>query len=289
MARSRQTKRGKKKGDSAKGATPVERTGGERENASTSSKPPKPAKKTPTFELPVFDLVTRERMRLTFKQRHLLRKALWALAALGLPALFWVWRPGFPMVEDAEVPVKTVFAVSIFALVLAREFTPNLRRGKAGAALLVAAVLGAAIYFNLGAFHGRAVTHYWEQFHYTLGAKYFPELGYDGLYAASIEAQLAVYPNHPVQPKIRDLRTNAIVQTQAPETLAHRKEVRERFSAERWRDFVGDHKHFLQANNRGYIGGIRRDHGFNPPPSWTFMARLFAGWMPLNRDSLTSL
>ncbi|MEO1366846.1 MAG: hypothetical protein AAFX50_06685, partial [Acidobacteriota bacterium] len=270
MARPRQRKRGKKPGSSGSATSSADGSGQGRKKAPSASTSPKKSATAPRdVELPVFDLAAREPRRLSFTQRRLLRQALWVLAALGLPALFFAWRPGFPEVEDAEVPVKTVFAVSIFALVLARELTPNLRRGKAGAALVIAAALGAAIYVNLGTFHGRAVTHYWEQFHYTLGAKYFPELGYDGLYAASIEAQLAVYPNHPVQSQIRDLRTNAIVETGAPETVGHRREVRERFSAERWRDFVGDHKHFLQANNPGYIGGIRRDHGFNPPPSWT--------------------
>ncbi|MEM1177915.1 MAG: glycosyltransferase family 87 protein [Acidobacteriota bacterium] len=282
MARSRRRKKGKNPSGEPQAAAV--------DAAPRAETPPRTATpRKPAVELPVFDLEERETMRLSFKQRHLLRKALLAVAALGVPALFFVWKPGFPGAETAEVAVKAVFAVSILALVLAREFTPSLRRGRAGAALVIAAILGVGIYFNLGAFHGHAVVHYWEQFHYTLGAKYFPELGHDGLYAASIEAQRVSYPDQPVQSQIRDLRTNVIMHTDAPESAAHRREVRERFSAERWRDFVTDHRHFLDANSRGYLAGIRRDHGFNPPPPWTFMARLFAGWPTLDRESLTLL
>ena len=50
---------------------------------------------------------------------------------------------------------------------------------------------------------------------------------------------------------IRNLRTNRLVsvRSQLPELAA----VRSRFSAERWDRFVAD-------------------HGYNPPPSWTFVA-----------------
>ena len=288
MARSRKKKKsGKAAPSPAPPTDAVDSTiDGTGKDKKTKRSEPKARKAAPPK---VFDFPESEKRRLSFEQRRWLRRALWVIAGLCLPAVYFVWRDGFPWNESAEVPVKAVFAVAILALVLAREFTPALQRGKAGQALAIAAVLGAVIYINLGAFHGRSLVHYWEQFHYTLGAKYFPELGHDGLYAASIEAQLQVYPNQPVQPVIRDLRTNKVVSTHATESVEHREEVRSRFSRERWRDFVGDHRHFLDSNNRGYLSGIRRDHGFNPPPSWTFVARLFAGWVPLDRDAVTTL
>ena len=245
-----------------------------RKKARTVEAAPRKQKTEPpsrTFDLP--DLGDEA---VQWQRRFKLRRLFWGLVILAVPALFIAWQDGFPNAEIAEVRVKAVFAVATLMLVLVREFSPAERRGKAGTALSIAALLAVGIYFNLGGFHGHTHVHHWEQFHYALGAKYFPELGHDGLYAASIEAQINTFPNMPVQPVIRDLRTNEVVPTQAPESVDHRREVRERFSAERWRDFNKDHRFFLERNNLGYLSQIRRDHGFNPPPSWTFVARLFA-------------
>lgn len=202
---------------------------------------------------------------------------LWGVAAAAMLALVWLPTQGFPMNEESEITVKVALFVAIAALVtlawLDRE-----RRGtrRVGTALIVAATLAALAYVNFGAFHGRTYVHYWEHFHYTLGAKYFPELGYDGLYAASLEAQSESHPEFPMPRDVRDLRTNEVLRASAPQISEHREEVRARFSDERWDRFVEDHGLFLDRNTPNYLSLIRRDHGFNPPPSWTFVARLFA-------------
>lgn len=216
------------------------------------------------------------------------RAALWALAALGVPALFKVWRPDFPQNEESEIRVKTILAVIVVALLLVREISPALRKNKAGLALTFAAILAAVGYLNFGGFHGRTFIHHWEQFHYALGAKYFPELGYDGLYDASIEAQRSRDPGVTLHASYRDLRTNKVVALDAPEALAHRKAVVARFSPERWRAFVADNDFFVANNDPGYLASIRLDHGFNPPPSWTFVARLFAGWPKIDGGTLAA-
>jgi len=59
--------------------------------------------------------------------------------------------------------------------------------------------------------HDRSFLHRWEHFHYHLGSKYFPELGYDGLYAASLAAQRDHRLYVPTGPIVRDLRNNALV------------------------------------------------------------------------------
>jgi len=216
------------------------------------------------------------------------RTALWALAALGVPVLFNVWRPDFPQNEESEIRVKVVLAVIVVALLMIREFSPSVPTHRAGRALALAAILAAAGYLNFGAFHGRSFIHHWEQFHYALGAKYFPELGYDGLYDASIEAQRASDPDAHVQDNYRDLRTNKVVATGSPDALARRQAVVAKFSPERWRAFVADNQFFVEHNDAGYLSAIRRDHGFNPPPSWTFVARLFAGWPRIDEGTLSA-
>lgn len=257
--------------------------------ATTESRAPKKNKKKTKNPRPILDLPPVGPTIRRLENRLGLRRILWGLAALALPALYFVWSDDFPIQEAAEVPVKTIFAVVTLLLLLLREFSVDEKAGRAGLALALAAGLAVIIYVNLGSFHGHTQAHHWEQFHYTLGAKYFPELGYDGLYAASIEAQRETYPNAPLQPHIRDLRTNEIETSNAPTTIEHRQEVKQRFNLARWRSFVRDNRFFLEENNPGYMAGIRRDHGFNPPPSWTFVARIFAGKMPVNRDSIVGL
>ncbi|MEM8931850.1 MAG: hypothetical protein AAGE94_11790 [Acidobacteriota bacterium] len=217
--------------------------------------------------------------------RRVVEPVLWTAAALAVISLFFLPLRGFPMNEISEIRAKTALFVAVLALVGLR----TLARGKidpkkAGGALALAAVLAAGCYVNFGAFHGRTYIHYWEHFHYTLGAKYFAELGYDGLYAASLEAQGDTYPLETIQPVIRDLRTNKVVSSGSIEVQEHRDEVRQRFTDDRWERFVEDHRVFLDNNDRGYLAGIRRDHGFNPPPSWTFVARLFVGWLDIDDE-----
>ncbi|HXU29836.1 MAG TPA: hypothetical protein VN851_04585 [Thermoanaerobaculia bacterium] len=219
------------------------------------------------------------------------RAALWALAALGIPALFKVWRPDFPQNEESEIRVKAILAVIVVALLLIREISPaatEKTKNRAGFALTLAAILGTVGYLNFGAFHGRSFIHHWEQFHYALGAKYFPELGYDGLYDASIEAQRSRDPGAALHSSYRDLRTNRVVATDSPDALARRKAVVARFTPERWQAFVADNDFFVAHNDPGYLASIRLDHGFNPPPSWTFVARLFAGWPKIDEGTLSA-
>ncbi len=210
---------------------------------------------------------------------------------MGLFATFALWRSDFPQNEDSEIRVKAALAVAVVALLLIRELTPaatSRKRERPGAALVLAALLASAGYLSFGAFHGRTFIHHWEQFHYALGAKYFPELGYEGLYDASIEAQRSRDPGAVLHTSYRDLRTNQVVATDAPESIARRRTVVARFTPERWRAFVADNDFFVAHNDPGYLASIRLDHGFNPPPSWTFVARLFAGWPPINEGTLTA-
>ncbi|HEV8630655.1 MAG TPA: hypothetical protein VGV61_10090, partial [Thermoanaerobaculia bacterium] len=106
-----------------------------------------------------------------------------------------------------------------------------------------------------------------------LGAKYFAELGYEGLYVASMGAQMQATQGGSFQPFLRDLRSNQVVPTA---TLAeHGYEVRQRFTAERWADFRRDNAFFVRLDP-GYLALIRTDHGYNPSPAWTAVAQRFA-------------
>lgn len=187
-----------------------------------------------------------------------------------------------------EIWIKGILCLLAVPVVLFRDRAAHPRSPRrASSLLLFLAVVAAATYYNFGGFHGRGYVHYWEHFHYHLGSKYFPELGYDGLYAASLAAQAETRPAMELQTWVRDLRTNRVIS--ATGVLAHGREVRERFEPERWRRFTSDHDHFLERMDPGYLEQVRRDHGYNPTPTWTFVARLFDAWIPTGSDSLALL
>jgi hypothetical protein len=179
------------------------------------------------------------------------------------------------MSEDVQVAILAALsAAGVVLLAVDLRARSEAWRRRARQALLALAALAVAAHVNFGAFHGGGLfVHHWEQFHYFLGAKYFPELGYDGLYVASMGAEMVAFPGLPHQPFLRDLRSNEIVPTATLD--AHGLEVRRRFSDRRWAAFVQDNAYYLGLDP-AYLRQVRSDHGYNPSPAWTFVARLFS-------------
>jgi hypothetical protein len=187
-----------------------------------------------------------------------------------------------------EVILKATLCLVALAVVLWRHLRPGkLPPERAGQMLWLMAIVAALAYSNFGQFHGRGGIHHWEQFHYFLGSKYFPELGYDGIYVASLEAERETTGRRPVQSHARDLRNNEVVPSSG--LWAHAREVKARFSTDRWQAFKQDNNYFLSGNSDDYIAKIRKDHGYNPTPTWTFSARLFSRWIPASDASLSAL
>jgi len=193
------------------------------------------------------------------------------------------------MPEGQEIAIK--MALSILSVVVISWGIMASRRERscrpAYISLIVLAGFSAATYYNFGKFHGRAFIHHWEFFHYYLNSKYFPELGYDGLYSASLKAQTETDPIYPRQATARDLRNNKKVFVGA--LRGHQDEVRERFSQSRWEQFSKDNSFFLRWNRPRYLELVRSDHGFNATPTWSFTARLFDGWLPATLRTLDLL
>jgi hypothetical protein len=199
--------------------------------------------------------------------------ALLAVALAGLAGFLWSWPPTG---EASEVALKGFLAILVLAALAGTRLAPLRSRTRASLAIHALCALAAVFaYYNFGRFHFPQFAHYWEQFHYQLGARYFPELGYDGLYMASITAQRELDPARAPQRKVRDLRTNRVRLYEKIEN--HASEVRERFGDERWKGFVDDSRHFVRAIQPADLEAMRRDHGYNPTPAWTFVAQLFQG------------
>ena len=179
----------------------------------------------------------------------------------------------------------------VLAALLAAEWCQRAERPRMRNALCVgAALLAVYSWTNFGRFHGfgpQPRVHGYELFHYQLGSKFFPELGYDGLYAASVAAQRVLAPNIEPEPFIRDLRSYRRSATTRPS--AHEREVRGRFDKSRWRAFLDDHVEYQRMLTTGQMSAIRTDHGYNPTPFWTFVARLFSSRVGADPRSLALL
>ena len=179
------------------------------------------------------------------------------------------------MSEAWEIGLKGGLSLlGVLVLLVQSRLGSEVWRQRLDRLLLGLAVVAAGAWANFGMFHGGwRLPHHWEQFHYFLGSKYFPELGYDGLYVASMGAEMQAFPGRPFQPNLRDLRTNEVVDTMSLE--AHGEEVFRRFEPDRWAAFRSDNA-FFAGLNPAYLAQIRTDHGFNPTPAWTFVAQVLA-------------
>ncbi len=154
----------------------------------------------------------------------------------------------------------------------------------------LAGLAGAAAFLNFGVtddWRNRGFVDRWEQFHLQLGSKYFPELGYDGLYAASLLAQEQTAPELPLPNRVRDLVTFKLV-TPADHS-AELAAVRSRFSDARWQRFLADHVDYLENTPPRLWRPMRTDHGYNATPAWTFVARLFDARLPVTNTTLAAL
>ncbi|HEU4534145.1 MAG TPA: hypothetical protein VFS00_08505 [Polyangiaceae bacterium] len=121
--------------------------------------------------------------------------------------------------------------------------------------------------------------HRWEFFHYYMGSKYFPELGYDGLYKCTAIAESDLGFGREVRTrKLRDIgHTNLIVST--AETLAHPELCKNAFSPEKWEAFKKDVSFFREVSGSGqWWRDMQTDHGYNPPPVWGIMGWAFS-WL----------
>jgi hypothetical protein len=178
-------------------------------------------------------------------------------------------------VEAVEVLLKLGVTLAALAwLASDREGAPSRLRRRLAQAGMALAALATAAHFDFGRLHGGGrFAHHWEQFHHFLGAKYFPELGYDGLYVASMGAQIQSDGRGALQPTMRDLRTDVVVATASLER--HGAEVHHRFSRERWLEWLRDHRFYADLE-RGLLQAFRHDHGFNASPAWAWVARLVA-------------
>ncbi len=192
--------------------------------------------------------------------------------------------PLWPLLTPASISAlqATVAVLGVFAAALALG---RPRRAKAARVLLgVTAVLSAGAWINFGNFRYHDVAHVWEIYHYYVGAKYFPELGYEHLYdcSAVAEAEDGATAELP-ETRIRDLTTNQIVF--AAVALQSPAACKSRFSAPRWTSFRSDVR-FFRERLAGSWRQAQLDHGYNATPVWTLTGRAVASAVPATASGL---
>ncbi|HSE94379.1 MAG TPA: hypothetical protein VLD61_00715, partial [Methylomirabilota bacterium] len=128
------------------------------------------------------------------------------------------------------------------------------------------AIVALVTYLDFFRFHARGPTHYWEFYHYHLGTKYFRELGYGGLYEATVVADFEDDRGH-FDPRavIRSLTDyqgvyrGQVIRTAEIVTWA--------FSPSRWQEFKRDVAVYREANPIPWRSSrVQQDHGYNGSP-----------------------
>jgi len=158
-------------------------------------------------------------------------------------------------------------------LVLRRQGRPEAWARVRDRALVALGLLSAAAFFGFGRLHGGRLVHVWDSFHYVVGVKYFPELGYTGLYEAALAAERAagLLPPGTTVP-LRNLATNAIETTSADDALARWPSR----LGPRWEAFVTDVLWFRAEAGAETFRRILLDHGYNATPAWGVLGGLLA-------------
>jgi hypothetical protein len=213
---------------------------------------------------------------------------------LVLTRTFVARRP-FGLEDDNTVQVLQ-FALAGVALGVMAWGYRLARAGKAGERqllrdrLLVAVGLCSFLgYFNFGHLHYGNFVHVWDTYHYVMGAKYFPELGYDKLYdcAAVVDAENG-RKDELLRRTFTDLRTNVIVRPD--DILAHPERCKAAFTPARWQDFTRDINAFHGLVNEVRWKEIHQDHGYNATPVWTLAGLALTNWSgPVTLEVLTRL
>jgi hypothetical protein len=239
----------------------------------------------------LFGLALSVAVLLSYKQA----RSWWTLALVGLVLVAgWdLWRTlqhggpaGMQEVSLVRAVVAAVACIAVLREALSPPKLPADRRVVLGA-LGLTAVLSFAAFYNLGhlQFFDRksgtpSFVHTFDMRVYYPVAKYWKELGFDGVYLASVAAAVDDDPNTTLDSlgkiTLRSLKTHRT--HMVSEVKADIEQVRTRFSPSRWEEFKKDMRYFrLTMGTRDYYSTLT-DHGANATPVWLAIANLLFRW-----------
>lgn len=181
--------------------------------------------------------------------------------------------------------ILLLLALASLSLRLAFSATVSRRLRILGFVVLVGALIG---YPNFGALHPEGSgyrsgpIHYYDAFHYFMGAKYFPEVGYSGLYEATLVAAHDLGALNAI-PAVRDLMTYTV----RPAGSVDADAVRARFSKARWRQFNDDLIFF--GSRIDAWPELLLDRGYNDPPPRALLLHALVDRLPATSLTLNVL
>lgn len=212
---------------------------------------------------------------------------------LVLTQTFIAQRP-FGLDDDTTVQwvqfgvAGAAVALLAWGAALAKEGRPKaylLLRDRLLVALGLVSFLG---YFNFGHLHFGNFVHIWDTYHYVMGSKYFPELGYDKLYECAAVVDVESGRKDELRRRtLTDLRNNRIIRPD--EIIAHPEHCKETFSPQRWESFKQDINTFHGMVNEARWKEIHQDHGYNATPVWTLAGAALTNTGPVSMAQLTRL
>ena len=152
------------------------------------------------------------------------------------------------------------------------------RRWLAGV-LVVLAAAAVYAYFDFGVYgkFGHFMNPH-DFYHYYLGSKYAPEVGYLNLYNCTVAADAELTNGAPPQKSVRSMETYQFVPVKR--VLAKRQEYRSLFSDARWEAFKHDVSYFKTRLGPNRWPPVVRDKGYNATPVWNMVAGLFSNHIP---------
>lgn len=204
------------------------------------------------------------------------------LVAAGATA-YAIWTD-WPIETENINLSRAVSAAVACAAIWRLGFRPSRANGALLTTVLAAmALLSLAAFSNFGhpQFHdvrnGRpSYVHTWDMRVYFPAVKYFDELGYDGVYLASVKAFADARLGGSLGPisdvRVRDLRDYEMRTVSELEEEIHG--IESRFTPERWAELERDMSYFWETmGRRAYLDSLR-DHGGNATPAWLLAASL---------------
>ena len=188
--------------------------------------------------------------------------------------------------------IKLAILIAALALILAglylvKHYGESRRTKLVDYVLVGLAGLSLLNFYSFMPFSNRP--HYHDMFHYYLGAKYFPEIGYSRLYACAVKAEAEsddlLIRALAFDRDIRNLQTDIVVP--ARPYILDDTFCKARFSPPRWNEFKSDVGFFhSRVGIEKTWGKNFLDYGFNPSPVWELGGGFVSNLKPLSDQSL---
>jgi hypothetical protein len=211
--------------------------------------------------------------------------------AVGFGALV---RPPVFLSQRQVVALKIAGALAGAALLagglVSRRVASSPRRKRVRDSGLVAlGLFGILAWTNFLHFHRAFYIHWWDTYHYYVGAKYFSELGYNGLYLCTAVAdELDGFVAGPRPRRIRDLDRGDLTRSEVA-LLSAPARCLDQLSEERWQAFRHDVAWFRTRAPADLWRQITEDHGYNASPTWGAVGWLLASTGPASTRQIALL